>query len=199
MPLPAPAWLSLLEAVQFVIKPTGESKNRVHEVLTGAGLMGAITATGCRHLSTCKDSAMYFAHLALDERETVPPETWGTTISWLESRIGRYDLVRLNRADIERWLAAAATNGEEQPREKSPSLRPKKRNKQTQVDGIAEWLREHYPNRPPMRVEELMQVVGQEARHIGVFSKRTFEAALSKAYSLSAIRKEPQCGSMQKT
>jgi hypothetical protein len=123
MPLPAPAWLSLLEAVRSVVEATSESEDRVREVLTGAGLMGAIIATGCRHLSSYKDSARYFAHPFLDERETVPQEAWGTAICWSKSRVGRYDLIRLDRADIERWLAAAATNGNEQPREESSQLR----------------------------------------------------------------------------
>ena len=43
MPRPAPAWLSLLEAVQFVVEDTCESEDRVREVLTGAGLMGTIS------------------------------------------------------------------------------------------------------------------------------------------------------------
>jgi hypothetical protein len=106
----------------------------------------------------------------------------GTTISWRESRIGRYDLVRLNRVDIERWLAAAATNGNEQPREETPSPRPKKGNRQTKQDTLATWLRDHYEARPAMSVDELMRIAQNEAPHIGTFGRRTFEAALSKAF-----------------
>jgi hypothetical protein len=120
MRLPVSALLSLSEAVRFVGEATSEKENRVRAALREAGLAGAITATGCLHLSAHLDPARYFAHPALNEREPVPPEDWGTTISWMESRIGRYDLVLLNRADIERWLAAAATNGNEQPREANP-------------------------------------------------------------------------------
>jgi hypothetical protein len=123
MPLPVSALLSLPEAVRFVGEATGENETRVRTALREAGLAGAITATGCLHLSAHLDPARYFAHPALNEREPVPPDEWGTTISWLESHIARHDLVRLNRADIERWLAAAATNGNEQPREESSQLR----------------------------------------------------------------------------
>jgi hypothetical protein len=91
--LPAPAWLSLLEAVRFVVEATGESENHVRAALRKAGLARAITATGCLHLSAHLDLARYFAHPALNEREPVPPDEWGTTISWVESRIARHDLV----------------------------------------------------------------------------------------------------------
>jgi hypothetical protein len=110
MPLPVPAWLSLLETVRFVIEVTGDEEDRVRAALTEAGLTGAITATGCRHSSAHPNPARYFAHPVLADRETVPSSAWGTAISWPESRVGRYDLVRFDRADIERWLALAATD-----------------------------------------------------------------------------------------
>jgi hypothetical protein len=159
MPLPAPAWLSLLEAVQFVVEATCESEDRVREVLTGAGLMGTIIATGCRHLSSYKDSARYFAHPILDERETVPQEAWGTAICWSKSRVGMYDLIRLDRAEIERWLAAAATNWNEQPREETPPLRAEPRNPQSKErprpkrDVVKRVLLKMFPNGLPSKDE----------------------------------------------
>jgi hypothetical protein len=120
MPLPVSAWLPLSETAQFIMEHTGESEDRVRAALTEAGLTGAISATGCLHLSSHPNPARYFAHPALGDRVTLPPEAWGTAISWRESRIGRYDLVRLNRAHINRWLVTVATNAEGQPREESP-------------------------------------------------------------------------------
>jgi hypothetical protein len=181
--LPASGRLSLSEAAQFVMERTGENKARVREAMIEAGLAGMLTATGCMHFSAHPDPAKYFAHPALGEPKPVPPQDWGLTISWPDSRIGSYDLVRLNRADIERWLAVAATNGDKKAHEDSPSPRPKKRKKETQVDAIAAWLRERYSNRPAMTVKELMPIVQQDARHIGAFKQRTFEKALKKAYS----------------
>jgi hypothetical protein len=180
MPLPVSALLSLPEAVRFLEEATSENENRVRAALREAGLAGAITATGCLHSSSLPDPAKYFAHPALNEREPVPPHEWGTTISWLESRIGRYDLVRLNRADIERWLAAAATNGDEQPREKSPSPRPKKAKKDTKPDAIAKILRGRYDARPPMTNDELAREIEEEAKHIGGFKPRTSNAQSPK-------------------
>src|SRR5262249_35173411 len=120
MPLPISDSLSLSEAVQFVMEKTGESEAHVCAALTEAGSTGALTATGCLHLSALSDPAKYFDHPALSERMPVPSGNWGLPISWQKSRIGRYDLVRLNRADIERWLGEAAPNGREQPREGGP-------------------------------------------------------------------------------
>ena len=186
MPLPVSTWLSLSPAVRFVVEATGESEDRARAALIEAGLVGEIIATGCRHLSTSKDSAMYFAHRALNEPESVPPQAWGTAISWPESRIGSYDLVRLNRADIERWLAAAATNGDEHPREKSPSPRPKKAKKDTKVDAIAKILRGRYDARPPMTNDELARDIEEEAKHIGGFKPRTLQRAIANAWPKSA-------------
>jgi hypothetical protein len=110
MPLPVSAWLSLPEAIRLVIDATGEDEDRVRAALIEAGLTGATTATGCRHSSAHPNPARYFAHPVLTDRETVPSSAWATAISWPESRVGRYDLVRFDRADIERWLALAATD-----------------------------------------------------------------------------------------
>jgi hypothetical protein len=184
MPLPAPAWLSLSETIRFVVEATGEGEDRVRAALKEAGLTGAITATGCLHSSTHSDPAKYFAHPVLNDRATLPPETWGTTISWLESRIGRYDLVRLNRAEIERWLAVAHRN--EHPRAEDSSTRPKKGTKESKEEAIAKFLRGRYGARRPMTLDELTRAVEKEAQHIGGFKPRTLQRAIAKAWPKSA-------------
>jgi hypothetical protein len=186
MPLPVSDWLSLQEAVKHVIEATGESEARIREALTAAGLAGELIATGCSHLSYLRNLDKYFAHPALNEREPVPPDDWGLTISWEKSRIGRFDLVRLNRADIERWLAVPATYENEQPSEQSLSPRPKKKTKQTKVDDIAACLRERFSKRPAMKIDELMREVKQQAPSVGNFSPRTLERAIAKAWPRSA-------------
>jgi hypothetical protein len=107
MPLPRSAWLSLAETVQFVIEETGESEGRVRVALTKAALAGTITPTGGRHASAHPNRERYFAHPVLYPREAVPPEAWGTTIAVGQSRVGLYDHVRFERAEIERWLGTA--------------------------------------------------------------------------------------------
>ena len=186
MPLPVSDSLSLSGAVQFVMEKTGEIEARVYAALTEAGLTGALTATGCLHLSALSDPAKYFDHPALSERMPVPPGNWGLPISWQKSRIGRYDLVRLNRADIERWLAAAPANGNKQPPAASPSPRPKKAKKETKADAVAALLREHFPDRPAMTVDELKRVIEQQRTDIGQFSPRTLRRAIAIAWPKSA-------------
>ncbi len=157
MTLRVPSCISLQEAVSSVMKATGESENCVRAALAEAGLTGAINATGCLHLCSLPNPAKYFAYPVLNERETVPKQAWGATISWLESRIGRYDLVRLNRADIERWLVAAATNGNEQPREENPRLRAEpgnpqsKKRSQPQRDVVKRCLQKMFPDGLPSK------------------------------------------------
>jgi hypothetical protein len=118
MPLPQPAWLSLAETVWFAVAATGESEDRVRSALTEAALAGTIAATGCRHRSAHPNPDRYFAHPLLYDREVVPSSAWGTAISWPQSRVGIYDLVRFHRAEIERWLGtvpAAAVSPDELP------------------------------------------------------------------------------------
>jgi hypothetical protein len=116
MPLPGPAWLSLPETVQFVIERSREAEDRVRSALIEAALAGTITATGCRHQAVlrppgpdpARNYARYFAHPVLADREVLPAWAWGTAmISWAQSRVGMYDLVRFSRAEIERWLGTA--------------------------------------------------------------------------------------------
>jgi hypothetical protein len=113
MPLPVSTWLSLSETVAFVVEATGEPEDRVRAALTEAALAGEITATGCLHLSMLPFRSqryydIYFAHPALSDRKGVPSSAWGAAISWSKSRVGRYDLVRFERAEIERWLGRTA-------------------------------------------------------------------------------------------
>lgn len=158
MRLPVSALLSLPEAVRFVGEATSENENHVRTALREAGLAGAITATGCSHLSTHLDPARYFAHPALNDREPVPPDEWGTTISWVESRIARYDLVRLNRADIERWLAAQPM-GTNEPREESSQLRTETGNSRSKTrsrpkrEPAKKLLRGMFPGTFPTKYE----------------------------------------------
>jgi hypothetical protein len=111
MPLPKSAWLSLPETVQVVIERSGEAEDRVRSTLIEAALAGTITATGCRHLSglnLVRYYSRYFAHPVLVDREVVPASAWGTAmISWAQSHVDRYDLVRFERAGIHRWLDTA--------------------------------------------------------------------------------------------
>jgi hypothetical protein len=180
MPLPASDSLSPLEAVQFVVKATGEPVQRVCTALAEAALAGTMTATGCRHLSAHRDPAKYFAHPVLAARETVPSEAWGAPISWAKSRVGRYDLVRFNRADISRWLAAASD------RQSGPNTMPQaappsgiRTNKaETAETACREWLA-GVTERPPSKdvaFEEARDVVKQ----IGPLSRKAFERAWAR-------------------
>jgi hypothetical protein len=58
---------------------------------------------------------------------------------------------------------------------------PKEAQRPTKVEACAAWLREAFPNRPALTVDELMR---RAEKHpgIGQVSKRTFEAALKKVY-----------------
>jgi hypothetical protein len=116
MPLPVSANLSLPETIRLVRERTGEAGDRVCATLIKAALASEITATGCRHRSIINPArseryySLYFDHPALFDREIVPSSEWGASISWPRSRVGRYDLVFFERADVERWLDPAATD-----------------------------------------------------------------------------------------
>jgi len=107
MRLPVSGLLSLAEAGQLVVDATGKDQTSVADALIEAGINGAISATGCLHSSTHRNLARYFAHPVRSDRQNVPAQAWSGPIDWRESRIDRYDLVRINRADIERWLSTA--------------------------------------------------------------------------------------------
>jgi hypothetical protein len=104
VPLPLSDSLCLAEVGRFVVDATGEDRQRVAAALIEAGITGAISATGCLHSSAHPNLARYFAHPVLGDRQNVPASAWGGPIDWQASRIGRYDLVRIDRAEIERWL-----------------------------------------------------------------------------------------------
>ncbi len=107
MPLPVSGSLSLAEAGQFVVDATGAGQHSVAAALKEDGITGSISATGCLHSSALPNLAQYFAHPVLGDRQTVPAAAWRGPIDWRLSRIGRYDQVRIDRAEIERWLATA--------------------------------------------------------------------------------------------
>lgn len=106
MALPLSDSLSPTEAVRIVSAATGEDQQRVAGSLIEAGITGAIVATGCLHSSAAPNLKAYFAHPVLSPRQEVPAQYWGGQIDWARSRIGRYDLVRLDRSEIDRWLGA---------------------------------------------------------------------------------------------
>jgi hypothetical protein len=194
MPLPVSPWLSLLEAVLFVVDATGKDKSRVAEELIKAALTGEITATGQLHLSAAllRDPARYFAHPALSKRENVPPSAWGGKINWVRSRIGGYDLVSINRAEIERWLATAGpepadtsgngekvalavpgpTSGANAPE----AMRPARR-KQTMVAAASEYIATTYATGIPAGKTDKMLAV-EYTRSTGArMSERTMRRA----------------------
>lgn len=113
MPLPLAASLTLAEVGRFVSETTGEAdKRRVADALVNAGASGAIQATGRRHASAHPKLQQYFAHPVLYDRENVPAAYWSVgPIDWQLSRIARYDEVRIERAEIQRWLGASSATG----------------------------------------------------------------------------------------
>jgi hypothetical protein len=52
----------------------------------------------------------------------------------------------------------------------------------TKKEALVAFLRERFPSRPPLSVDEMMRDAKNENRSIGKFSKRTFEAAIKSAY-----------------
>lgn len=56
-------------------------------------------------------------------------------------------------------------------------------NRQTKKDALSGWLREKYPSRPSLTVDELMLAIQREAAPIGRFSRRTLETAIREVYS----------------
>ena len=107
MRLPVSSLLSLAEAGQFVVDATGEDQTRVADALKEAGINDAVSATRRLHNSMHRNLARYFEHPVLSDRQKVPATEWSGPIDWRASRIGRYDLVRINRADIEHRLSTA--------------------------------------------------------------------------------------------
>ena len=115
VPLPLSGLLSLAEAARTIADDTGEDHQRIKAALVEAGLAEAIIATGCLHLSAHPNPVRYFAHPVLGERQEIPTQAWGEPIDWRRSRIGRYDLVRLDRIEIRQWIANAGQESQTQP------------------------------------------------------------------------------------
>jgi hypothetical protein len=180
MPLPVSPLLSLPETVQLVMGRTGEGEARIRATLTEAALTGAITATGCLHLSYLPTGRRYWEHSALDDRTAVPAQTWGTAISWPESRVGRYDLVRFDRADIERWLASAAIDGQSAVSEPQTN-EPKTTSSGTRTNralAAEEACRQWIAGLKERLTKDTAFVRAQDAvKEIGPLSRKAFERA----------------------
>jgi hypothetical protein len=108
MSLPASAWLSLRQAIDLIIQITSESEARVRESLQDAGLAGEIIATGHTHSSYAPRHTEKYFQAPQRGHEQVPKQEWGGCINWNISRIGGYSSVRIDRAEIFRWLRTAA-------------------------------------------------------------------------------------------
>jgi hypothetical protein len=182
MPLPVSAWLSLQDAVRFVIGATDEDEDRVRAALIEAGLAGVIAATGCLHLSAHPNAARYFAHPVLADRTPIPTQTWGTTISWPESRVGRYDLVRFDRADIERWLAAATDRESASVAEPEAGVTPtgiRTNRAAAAEEACRQWL-SRLKERPANK-DAAFETAKTAAAETGPLSRRAFERAWAAA------------------
>jgi hypothetical protein len=178
MPLPLSGSLSLLDTVRFVAAATGEPAQRVCAALTEAALVGAITVTGCRHLSAHRDLAQYFAHPALKDREMVPPEAWSAEISWSKSCVGRYDLVRFDRAEVERWLASAATQSEPAAEASETQASPSgiRTNKaEAAEEACRQWILQ-LADRPANK-DAAFETAKKAVESIGTLSRKAFERA----------------------
>jgi hypothetical protein len=98
------ARLSLLETVRLVARQKGVSGARAQHLLREAASNGEITASGHRHASAVFPQPEYWA-AARGRRFAVSVEEWADEIGWRINRVGRFDLVQFDRAEIERWLA----------------------------------------------------------------------------------------------
>ena len=192
MSLPVSASLSLSETARFVLERSGETEERVCAALTEAALAGEIVATGCRHLSALDPSRTpryydaYFGHAALSNSERVPPWAWATAISWQKSRVGRYDLVRFERANIERWLAPPATD-----RQSGSVAEIKASELQTTPSGIrtnkaeaaeaacGEWIAT-LSERPESK-DTAFKAAVSACSHVGPLSRKAFDRAWAKS------------------
>jgi hypothetical protein len=193
MPLPVSTSLSLLGAVRFVVNATGESEDCVRTALIDAGITGAISATGCQHSSAHPNLARYFAHPVLSGRENVPSWAWSGPFDWRASRVGRYDLVRIDRAEIGRWLAPArpktadtAGTGEQvaaaalEPQAANAAPRAAKRpngSKQTMEAAAREYIAATYPNGIPAGKTDKMIAAEYTTSTRAPMSERTVRRA----------------------
>jgi hypothetical protein len=112
MPLPIAASLDLRSATRLIATRTGKTAARARRTLVAAAIEDEIGATGCLHHSAIYPDAPYFA-AALGDRQTVPAHAWAEAeaaeaIDWKRSRVGRYDVVRIARDEIEWWFRPPA-------------------------------------------------------------------------------------------
>jgi hypothetical protein len=199
MPLPESALLSLPETVRLVTERTGEAADRVYTALTEAALSGAIVATGCLHLSgidparSARYYAAYFGHPALSDREIVPAAAWSAPISWPKSRVQRYDHVRFNRADIDRWLASAATSRQSEPVAQpiEPQAAPSgiRTNREAAAEAACrKWISEL--GERPARKDAAFELAKTAVESTGPLSRKAFE----RAWAIEAPAKWKQGG-----
>jgi hypothetical protein len=111
MPLPESTSLTLQQAIRLIAKRVRKPMQCVREAFVTAAIEGRITATGCPHASTLYGEPEYF-DAPLSPRTDVKPEAWEDEICWQKSRVGRYSSVRIDRAEIDRWLGMATEHVE---------------------------------------------------------------------------------------
>jgi hypothetical protein len=115
----------------------------------------------------------------LRARENVPPEAWDSG-DWSKSRVGRYDLVRFDRAQIERWLASPETDRqstvpEPQGNEAQAAMSGTRTNRAAAAEQMCrQWIAE-LKERP---IKDAAFVQAQAAvKEIGRLSRKAFERA----------------------
>jgi hypothetical protein len=104
MGLPPPEWLSLAQAVSFVIDRCRCSKREAEDALQQAGRDGRLEAKGSIPLSTHPDLKKREAH-PVRRYEALRDVGWNQPIDWVAGKIGFYSAVIIKRSSIESWLA----------------------------------------------------------------------------------------------
>jgi hypothetical protein len=204
MQLPQSTLLSLPETVRLVADRTSGAIERVCAALIEAALSGVISATGCLHLSgldparSARYYTAYFGHPALSDREIVPPAAWSAPISWPKSRVQRYDHVRFNRADIDRWLASAATGRQSEPVAQpiEPQAAPSgiRTNREAAAEAACrKWISEL--GERPANKDAAFELAKTAVESTGPLSRKAFE----RAWAIEAPAKWKQGGRRKKS
>jgi hypothetical protein len=180
MPLPLPASLPLHEAVRLATEKSGEGEDRVRQTLVEAGLAGAIAARGQLHNSAlyARSPGRYFAHPILGTRQKVPAADWGGNIDWRASRIGPYDLVRLDRTELESWLATAETQHEAFAQDPTPTGIRTNRQQQAET-ACEEWIKAQ--SQRPANKDKAFEAAKRAVKAIGPLSRKAFDRAWARA------------------
>lgn len=103
MGLPPPEWLSLSQAVSFVIDRCLCSKREAEDALQQAGQDGRLEAKGSIPLSAHPDPKKRESHPAR-RYEILRDVDWNNPIDWNASKIGPYSDAVIKRLSIESWL-----------------------------------------------------------------------------------------------